>query len=287
MKDNVLLGRGIVIFFVLILLTMFGGCVAIIPGFVIPSLGYHVDMVCGNYEPKPYPLTRYASEMDTWHFKQEYMTPFIFGLPLKFPCGYCADVLIDTIFLPIDLPLSYLVDKPSHRIIETETGKSRLVICGPYTQIHYYAKDCQGIVPLTITIQEGALTFTSGDAQSVLLTRESIKSSGYERDWFGYDYGVKYKKEMECGKMILYCVPQMLHRNQVLFIGYNGHPELLFTSWEGNKMLMAVALNNEPTTQTVRIIPSSDFKGSVTYQGQPIDEILFTTKRNSGDSAGL
>ena len=274
-------------------LSVFGGCVY--------SGAYHVQMFQGHVTPRPFPVVRYWAE----HTRDQYVDMiFRYALPLGpgFHLGYIGDLVIDTLFFPIDLTMSYWAKQPELKVVPLEDGNPN----GPYRLELYAATSalhCEYALygkegPLLIDVKKGSLSLyqARGTLDEKLLmnitpekqreiidnisqfSSPKIEAPGGPTKLEMYMEAIPARwdfRYLVCGS-----VTSLLIDADELYSGYylnlthadrsGGCPRVV-PQWydiSGN-------MEDGGSMQRITLVPSPDFVGSCTYKGKTVSEIWF------------
>ena len=245
----------------------------------ISSDWYHVQMLLGNTEPRPFPIIRYWSEYSSENFKSNVLhVPFV-GVPGIVPIGYVGDLCLDTLFFPIDWVVSCFSADPTIEVEPCRSGRYAITVRTGTAQLHEDEALFKGCVPLTVNVQSGFLRIEmqtgAEETHMVLITPQRITSTrrgGYTR----------CKAISQAQPLVLMCqpphygIPTPLLPS--LLAPYNAAPdvELSISTEEG--LLYGVGNAVSMYRQSlclITITPSSDFVGECSYNGMPITEVRF------------
>lgn len=239
---------------------------------------YHIQMLLGNAEPRPFPIIRYWSEYSSENFASNVLhVPF--AVPLIVPIGYVGDLCFDTVFFPIDWGLSYFSAEPTTKVESCRNGRYTITVQTEVAQLHEDESLLKGCVPLTVYVQSGALSITmrtgAEEKRTILITPQRIILT--------YRGGnTECKAIPQAQPLVLMCqpphygIPTPLLPS--LLAPYNAAPDvgLSISTEEGvlHGVGHAVAMYRQSLC-LITITPSSDFVGECSYNGMPITEVRF------------
>lgn len=272
------------------LLFSLGGCIA--------SGTYHVQMLMGLRPARPYPLIRYWAEFSSEEFHDDILAVPFFGVPCIVPIGYVGDLLIDTLFFPIDLPLSFFASDPVARCVPLEEGVQRLEVSVPTIPIHCDLSRRQGIVSLEIEVQQGSLEILLDGkeyAPNWITLSPGACTYSFCDGWSNRvkvlsDETISHKRwTLTCyppaSLMPTYFLPALLGGDEAPWVDRvtafqlcpaNLPVKQLSESIYDRDRKVARRYAEVTDYKRLRFVPSEDFVGHVTWEGEPISEVVFT-----------
>lgn len=239
---------------------------------------YHIQMLLGNTEPRPFPMIRFWSEYSSENFKSNVLhVPF--AVPFIVPIGYVGDLCFDTLFFPIDRGLSYFSTEPTTKVESCRNGRYTITVQTERAQFHEDESLLKGCVPLTVYVQSGGLSITmragTEEKSTILITPQRIISTRRG----GY---TECKAISQSQPLVLMCQPPHygipVPLLPSLLAPYKAAPDvgLSISTEEGvlHGVGHAVSMYRQSLC-LITITPSSDFVGECSYNGMPITEVRF------------
>ena len=239
---------------------------------------YHIQVLIGNAEPRPFPIIRYWSEYSSENFKSNVLhVPF--AVPFMVPIGYIGDLCLDTLFFPIDWGVSYFSADPTIEVEPCRSGRYAITVRAGTAQLHEDEALFKGSVPLTVNVQSGFLRIEmrteAEETHMVLITPQRITSTRRG--------GGTWCKEISPAQPLIlmcrsphYAIPAPLLPS--LLAPYNAAPDvsLSISTDEGTLYGVGAWMSMyRQRTCVIAITPSSDFVGECSYNGMPVSEVNF------------
>lgn len=254
---------------------IFGGCML--------SPSYHMQMLIGKAEPRPFPIVRYWAEYSEEDFHDNVLAVPL-AVPFLIPIGYVGDFCWDTIFLPLDLPLSLLVSEPEIKMKACVNNRYAITVYTATAQLHEDESLLKGAIPISIQVKSGSLTIRistrTRDEGSFLITSQEITYT--EQDYYGKER-IEYAKTSQSERIRFMCEPPQCSLEPLLLSllePYNAAPRVFFSPSIENenrhlyRMTCGVSMYKEKEC-IMTIDFSPDFLGECSYNGMPVSEVRF------------
>jgi hypothetical protein len=256
---------------------MLGGCFF--------SDTYHLQVMAGYTTPKPYPIIRFWAEYSAEEFHDNVLACPLVGIPGIVPIGYTVDLCLDTLFLPVDLLWGCWTPEVEIQRIEREDGACVAVKTATASMSHD-DRLLPACIPVKIDVQRGRLTVLIKHADRVVQTFNISPEEAAFTYWdYFRDEFRREKRALDGEDLVLYCCPIERRVDPLLMTLLRS---VKFTNeWKGSTL---VSLRDEATDKRifwarrigqefaydVAFVPSVDFEGSITYQGQEIRAVSFS-----------
>ena len=263
-------GKRIKFWLVIVILCLLGGCMF--------SPWYHIQVLIGNAEPRPFPIIRYWSEYSSEDFNSEVLA-VPFAVPFMMPIGYIGDLCIDTLFFPIDWWLGRFSSESTIEVAPSPNERYTITVLVRSAQLHEDDTLLKGCIPLTVHVQSGSLRITiltgAEEKSTMLITPQRVTLRCQE--------GYTQSKDIPSAQpLVLKCqppnygfpaplLPSLLEPHNVApVVGVSTYTEegRLYEIKHGVSMY-------KQSTCVISITPSPDFVGECSYNGMPIAEVKF------------
>ena len=264
-------GKIIKFWFVIVILCLLGGCMF--------SPWYHIQVLIGNAEPRPFPIIRYWSEYSAKDFHDNVMAVPLVGVPGIVPIGYVGDLCLDTLFFPIDWVVSYFSADPTIEVEPCRSGRYAITVRTGTAQLHEDEALFKGCVPLTVNVQSGVLRIEmrtgAEETHMVLITPQRITSTRRGGGTWCKEISPAQPLTLMC-RSPHYAIPAPLLPS--LLAPYNAAPDVSLSISTDKGTLYGVGAwmsMYRQRTCVITITPSSDFVGECSYNGMPVSEVNF------------